>query len=180
MTIAPYLAHLAEGAIPSLIGVGLGFALATSWDLWKTHRNQRNELLRAVRAVHQELITDSELIKSNLSYLDTDITAAQANSEVVAPMPNFLTTAGDTAYLKGSFEYQSIEMASQLRAIYSSLYFINKRMEQREFYRLTNAAMSNFNTRRKMLNEFIRADLVTQQGAIDKFIAELKDARLIK
>jgi hypothetical protein len=53
-------------------------------------------------------------------------------------------------------------------------------MEQREFYRLTNAAMSNFNTRRKMLNEFIRADLVTQQGAIDKFIAELKDARLIK
>jgi hypothetical protein len=167
-------------AIPSLIGILLGFALATSWDLWKTHRDQSEELFRAARAVYQELTANSESIKFNLSYLDTDISAAQSNSEVVPPMFNFVTTAGDTAYLKGSFEYRSVEMAVELRKIYSSLYFLNKRIEQREMYRFTNSAMSNFGTRRIILDQVIKTELVKQQELIDKFVAMLKESRLVK
>ena len=94
-------------------------------------------------------------------------------------MQNLTTVSGDTAYLKGSFEYRSVETAIKLRTIYSSLSaMINRRIEQRELYRLTNAAMSNFQARRSIMDAAIKDPLVTQQKAIDSFIAELKNTRL--
>jgi hypothetical protein len=124
------------------------------------------------------LIADSEAIKFDIKYLETDLAAAQSNSEVVLPMQNLTTVSGDTAYLKGSFEYRSVETAIKLRTIYSSLSAINRRIEQRELYRLTNAAMSNFQARRSIMDAAIKDPLVTQQKAIDSFIAELKNTRL--
>jgi len=124
------------------------------------------------------LIADSEAIKFDIKYLETDLAAAQSNSEVVLPTQNLTTVSGDTAYLKGSFEYRSVETAIKLRTIYSSLSAINRRIEQRELYRLTNAAMSNFQARRSIMDAAIKDPLVTQQKAIDSFIAELKNTRL--
>jgi hypothetical protein len=132
------------------------------------------------RAVHQELIANSDAIKTNISYLDQDTFGAKAQKEIVAPMLNLFTVAGDTAYLKGSFEYQSEEMAIKLRKLYSALYLVKRRIAQRELYRLTNAAMTNFDTRRIILNEGIKADLITQQVAIKNFIKELEKVRLVK
>jgi hypothetical protein len=165
---------------PTLFSVAFGFCLAVSWDLWKTHRDQRDELFRAARAVHQELAADLEAIKSNLIYLDKDIAASQAHEEVVQPMSNLVTVAGDTAYLKGSFEYKSIDLSMKLRSLYSTISTTNKRIEQRDLYRMTNAAMSNFSTRRKIWDEIIRADFVSQQDAISKFIVALKEAHLVE
>jgi hypothetical protein len=73
-----------------------------------------------VVAVHQELIADSEAIKFDVQYLEADIAAAQSNSEIVPPMQDLVTVAGDTAYLKGSFEDHSVELSIKLRTIYSS------------------------------------------------------------
>jgi hypothetical protein len=76
--------------------------------------------LLGVVAVHQELIADSEAIKFDVQYLEADIAAAQSNSEIVPPMQDLVTVAGDTAYLKGSFEDHSVELSIKLRTIYSS------------------------------------------------------------
>jgi len=46
------------------------------------------------------------------------------------------------------------------------------------FTDLTNAAMSNFQARRSIMDAAIKDPLVTQQKAIDSFIAELKNTRL--
>jgi hypothetical protein len=159
--IAGSLFH--AGPFSSLLGVVVGFVLAISWDQWKTHSDQQTEFLRAARSVYQELIADSAAIKFDIQYLETDLAAAQSNSEVVLSMQNLMTVAGDTAYLKGSFEYRSVEMAIKLRTLCSSLSSINRRIEQREFYRLTNAAMDDFQRRRSIIDAAIKDELVTQQ-----------------
>jgi len=167
-------------AIGSLLGVAVGFGLATSWDLWKTYRDHQSELFRAARTVNQELIADSEVMKLDIEYLETDIAAAQSNKEVVLPMQNVATVAGDTAYLKGSLDYQSVELSIKLRTIYSSLSSINRRIEQREFYRMTNAAMSNFGSRRTMIDAALKDELMAEQKAVESFIGELKKAHLVE
>ena len=167
-------------AIGSLLGVAVGFGLATSWDLWKTHRDHQSELFRAARTISQELTGDSEVMKLDIEYLETDMAAGQSHREMVLPMENVVTVAGDTAYLKGSLDYQSVELSIELRTIYSSLSSINRRIEQREFYRMTNGAMSNYDTRRSVIDAALKDELVAQTKAVDSFIRELKKAHLVE
>jgi hypothetical protein len=96
--------HVAPGAFASLIGVFVGLAITFAWDFWKTSRDRQGELLRAARSVDQEAQNNLGVIANDLFTLRNDDIAADDHKEVVTPaVVPLLLSAGDAAYLRGSF-----------------------------------------------------------------------------
>jgi hypothetical protein len=113
------------GVFGSLIGVLVGFSLTLGWDLWKRSDDRHAELLRAKRSVEQEINTNLILIATDLSLF-----APHPNPDTSpSSMTPLFTSAGETAYLKGSFEPYSVDLSVELGNVYSSIYILNKRIE---------------------------------------------------
>lgn len=160
--------------IIALVSVVIGFGLAIGWDQYKATRDEKLELARAERSVSQEIAVNLGLIQSNLEMLNADIAAADRKEEVILPLDPFLLAAGQTAYLKGSLESNSMNLALHLRQIYSDLEIVNQRINARDLYRATNGAMSNFGIRRKAMNEDIKFRLEQLKPALNALAVELK------
>jgi hypothetical protein len=124
-----------------------------------------------------ELQIDLESLADDVGYLDKDIAASAQNSEVVIPMNQFSTVAGQTAFLKGSFEQVSIELSERVGKAYVSIEALNQRIQQREYFRFTNAAMNTYSANRKIVDQDLRERLVAEQSAITSLLEEIKKAR---
>jgi hypothetical protein len=161
-----------------LMGVVIGFALAVGWDIWNDYRSVKAELHRAARSIQQELGTDLELLSTDLGLLSEDTKAAAGQREVVQPLELLSTAAGETAYLRGSLEADSVELTIKLRTVYSSISILNRRIEYREAYRLTNGAKSNYHGRRKLINQDLQQLIEEIRVGINAFLAELKARHL--
>jgi hypothetical protein len=142
--------------LPTLLAVFFGFSLKACSDTAEAERAQRAELQRAERSVMLELQIDLESLAGDVGYLDQDIAASAQNSEMVISMNQFSTVAGQTAFLKGSFEQVSFELSERVGKVYVSIEALNQRIQQREYFRFTNAAMSTFTTRRRILSRCVR------------------------
>jgi hypothetical protein len=143
--------RILPGIFASLLGVLIGFSLSVASDYWKFYHAQQAELRRATTSVDQEVDNNLQLISGDLDILDQD-NAAPTGQEVVRPISSLLTSAGETAYLHGSFDSFSKDLSVKLGNTYSSLFVLNKRIEGREMYRLTNQSMDNYDRRRKLIN----------------------------
>ena len=161
-----------------LMGVVIGFTLALGWDVWQDYRHVKAELHRAARSIEQELSTDLALLSTDLGLLSEDTKAADGQREVVQPLELLSTAAGETAYLRGSLEADSVELTIKLRTVYSSISILNRRIEHREAYRLTNGAKSNYHGRRKLLNQDLQQLIEEIRNGINAFLAELKARHL--
>ena len=162
--------------IVAVLAVVLGFVLGTGWDVIKTWRTDRTELARAIRTVDQEIDINHRVIANDTDFLRNDDVASDNNQEIVGPLDVFKTTAGEVAFLKGSFENKSVELSLQVRDAYTTLAVLNREIESREMYRATNAAMTNYNVRRKILNGYIERRLPLVDRALRALSAALKDA----
>jgi hypothetical protein len=171
------LRRVGPGVFASLVGVLVGVSVTIAWDAWKTSQERRIELLRAARDVDQENQTNLGLIANDLFALTNDDAAADKGCEVVTPpvMP-LLTSAGETAYLRGSFEIYSTDLAVVVGNVNSFNYLINKRIEGRDFYRFTNQAMDNFGRRRKLINTELERILREQERLLKRLHMELVKA----
>ena len=166
--------HVAPGAFASLIGVFVGLAITFAWDFWKTSRDRQAELLRATRSVDQEARNNLGVIANDLLALRNDDIAADDRKEVVTPaVVPLLTSAGDAAYLGGSFEGYSIDLSKSIGDVYTISYLINKRIEARDFYRFTSQAMDNFSVRRKIINSELEGILQQQEGRLQNLDLQL-------
>ena len=173
------LRRVGPGVFASLVGVFVGSGITFAWDIWKTSRDQHTELLRAARSVDHETQTNLGIITNDLFALTNDDVQADMHSEVITPaVAPLLTSAGETAYLKGSFELYSSNFSISVGDIYTINYLINKRIEARDFYRFTNQAMDNYETRRKMLNNELEGILRQQEDRLKQLHSEL--IKLIK
>ena len=161
-----------------LMGVVIGFTLAFGWDIWQDYRHVKVEIYRAARGIEQELSTDLALLSTDLGLLSEDTKAADGQREVVQPLELLSTAAGETAYLRGSLEADSVELTIKLRALYSSISILNRRIENREAYRLTNGAKSNYHGRRKLMNQDLQQLIEETRNGIDGFLAALKARHL--
>ena len=152
----------------------IGFVLAVLWDVWKIARDRRGELRRAVRAIAQEISLNRDALTENASLLDSDDAAAANNAEIVRPLNYLTTAAGDVAFSKGSLESRSIELATELARVYANSDRLNRRTEAREAYRITNGAMSNYATRRKLINAELRPLISSHLQELASFLEALK------
>jgi hypothetical protein len=160
--------------MPALLGVILGVALKAYWDTAAATRLQHAEVQRAARSVAAELQNNLDLVGSNLSYIDRDLAAADANEEVVTSMYAFSTVAGQAAFLKGSFEGVSIELPEQVAKVDALLDGLNLRMQQRDFYRFTNASMTNFATRRKVFDQDLKEGLESARLSMTLLLEDVR------
>jgi hypothetical protein len=165
--------YLKDGLI-ALLATIVGFAFGTAYDSWRRSGETRAELVRAIRSIEQEISIDNKLIDNNINILTKDIEVSSDGKEVVAPPDTLLTMAGDMAYLKGSFEIQSIDFAMRLREIYSSLILTNNRIQARELYLFTSESMSNFGTRRSIIDGQILELLTRNKTDLTGLLANLK------
>ena len=156
--------------IPTLLAVTLGVYLKAQWDTAEAARLQHIEVQRAARSVAFELQNNLDLIGFDLDYLNKDIAAAEANSEVVQSMSVFSTVAGQTTFLKGSFDSVSIELTEQVGTVYTLLDGLNQRIQQRELFRFTNGSMNKFQTSRKILDQDLTERLETARSAMTRLI----------
>jgi hypothetical protein len=102
-----------------------------------------------------------------------DVEADKSGEVVTPPVMPLLTSAGETAYLHGSLEVYSKDLAIGIGNVYAINYIINKRIEGRDFYRFTNQAMSNYAVRRKMLNTELEGILKEREGRLKHLHMEL-------
>lgn len=160
--------------IPALLGVILGVVLKAQWDTAEAARLQRIEVQRAARSVALELQNNLDLMGFDLDYLSKDIAAAEENSEVVQSMSTFSTVAAQTAFLRGSFDSVSIELTEQVGTVDTLLDGLNQRLQQRDLYRFTNAPMSNFQKRRKILDQDLTERLETARSAMTRLIEDVR------
>jgi hypothetical protein len=168
------LRRVGPGVFASLIGVFVGFSITFAWDALKTSRDRQAELLRAARSVDRETQNNIAVISNDIFTLTNDDVAAETHQEVVTPpVIPLLTSAGETAYLHGSFEVYSIDLSIAIGDVYAGNYIINKRIEGRDFYRLANQAMGNYSERRKMLNTELEGILKEQEGRLKRLHMEL-------
>jgi hypothetical protein len=114
------------------------------------------------------------LLSSDQDLLSDDTKAADGQREVVQPLELLSTAAGESAYLRGSLGADTVELAIKLRAVYSSISILNRRIENREAYRLTNGAKSNYHGRRKLINQDLQRLIEDNRNGINAFLAELK------
>jgi hypothetical protein len=163
--------------VPALLGVILGVALKAQWDTAEATRLQRIEVQRAARSVAFELQSNLDLIGSNLDYLNKDLAAADGNAEVVPSMSVFSTVAGQTAFLRGSFDSVSIELTEQIGAVDALLDGLNQRIQQRDLYRFTNAAMNSLQIRRKILDQDLTERLGATRSAMTRLIEDVRRVR---
>jgi hypothetical protein len=161
-----------------LMGVVIGFTLALGWDIWQDYRHVKAELHRAARSIEQELSTDLALLSTDLGLLSEDTKAADGQREVVQPLELLSTAAGETAYLRGSLEADSVELTIKLRTVYSSISILNRRIEHREAYRLTNGAKTNYHGRRKLINQDLKQLIEENRNGINAFLTALKARHL--
>lgn len=138
--------------LTSIIGIIVGFGLAVVWDLWKRRMDRGEELKRASRAIIQEMAVNLRVFKLNSELLKKDDEAADQSQEIVNQLDRLCCAAGESAYLRGSLEHADPELAEKLRNTYAGLASVNYKIEGRELYRATNGAMTNYHTRRKMIN----------------------------
>ena len=163
--------------VPTLLAVMLGFGLKAYWDSAEAARVQRVEVQRTARSVALELQSNLDLVGFNLDYIDQDIAAADKNLEVVPSLYVFSTVAGEAAFLKGSFELVSAELTEQIAKIDTVLDGLNQRIQQRDVYRFTNVAMSNFATTRKIFDQDLRERLVSARSSMTRLLEDVRRLR---
>jgi hypothetical protein len=163
--------------IPALLGVILGVVLKAQWDTAAAARLQHVEVQRAARSVAFELQNNLDLVKFDLDYLNKDMAAAEGNSEVVLSMPVFSTVAGQTAFLRGSFDSISIELTEHVGTVDTVLEGLNHRIQQRDLYRFTNAPMTNFQTRRKIFDQDLTESLEVARSTMTRLIEDVGRVR---
>jgi hypothetical protein len=110
-------------------------------------------LQRATRSVMLELQIDLKSLADDVGYLDKDIAASAQNSEVVIPVNQFSTVAGQTAFLKGSFEQVSVELSERIGKAYVYIEALNQRIQQREYFLFSNAAMNTIAPSERLLTK---------------------------
>jgi hypothetical protein len=156
-----------------LVGVLIGSALTIGFTYWTSHKAEQTELMRAAKSVAHEVDINIQLIDSNLETLAQDNIAADQQMEVVRPLASLLTSAGETAYLHGSLDPYSKDLTVRLGDTLASLSMLNKRIEGREMYRLTNQAMGNYSTRRKLINADIQTIFAQALNDLTNLYSEL-------
>jgi len=159
-----------DALLTSITGVIVGFGLAVLWDLWKRQMNRREELKRASRAIMREIEVNLRVFKLNSELLKKDDEAADNSQEIVNQLDRLCCAAGESAYLRGSLEHADPELAEKLRNVYAGLASVNYKIEGRELYRATNGAMSNYHSRRKMIN----GELVHLLSSLEEQTKELQ------
>jgi len=136
-----------------LVGVLIGSALTIGFTLWTSHNTQQTELMRATTSVDQEVETDIRLISEDMYFLTTDDVAIdRGEGEVVQALSSLLASAGETAYLHGSFDPFSKDLTIRVGNVYSAISVLNKRIDAREMYRVANQSMDNYHHRRRLIN----------------------------
>jgi hypothetical protein len=163
--------------IPALLGVILGVALKAQWDTAQAARLQHIEVQRAARSVAFELQSNLDFVNADLDYLDKDIAAADTNSEFVPSLYMFSTVAGQAAFLRGSFDPVSTELTEQIGTVDALLDGLNQRFQQRDLYRFTNAAMDNFQRRRKIFDQDLTERLQATRSSMTRLIEDVRRVR---
>jgi hypothetical protein len=139
--------------IQTLMSVLLGFGFAATWDVWKLRRQQVSDAKAASKNVRTEFAANVHSLQENVKMTTADSAAAREDKEVVAPLQRLSVAALESAIVRASIEPFSSALHLALMRAYQNAFVINNRIEFRELYRATNAAMSNFANRREMIND---------------------------
>jgi hypothetical protein len=123
------------------------------------------------------LQSNLDFVNADLDYLDKDIAAADTNSEFVPSLYMFSTVAGQAAFLRGSFDPVSTELTEQIGTVDALLDGLNQRFQQRDLYRFTNAAMDNFQRRRKIFDQDLTERLQATRSSMTRLIEDVRRVR---
>jgi hypothetical protein len=167
------LRRVGPGVFASLVGVVVGFAITSASDIWKTSRDRQTELLRATKSVEQEIDTNIYIITADLSLIAKDDAAADKKQEIVTPLSPLVTSASETAYLRGSFDIYSSGLSVDIGKMDALAYIVNKRIDGREFFRFTSRPLGDYDSLRKIINTNVEALLRDQQANLNTVQLEL-------
>jgi hypothetical protein len=159
-----------------LIGVIVGFGLATGYDAWKRNHDGWVEAHRAARSIVQEVNFDLGYLERAALLLDQDEKVADENKEVVEPLEPLFTAAGQAAFIKGSLDYVSTALTENVGRVYTNLYFLNTRIQGREMYRATNGAMGNFAAQRKIWDADLSKMIESIRPELQSLKADLENS----
>ena len=160
----------------SLISVILGFGLAVLWDVYKRHTEDNENYRRDLKLIRNEIIANTGLINSDIELLQKDDTSADSNMEVVRPLDRLDISSWTVAYyFRTIFQKKHHELSLRLLNIYGRINIANGRIEARELYRISNGAMTNYHSRRKLINTEIRELLETLRTELGEIYKEVPD-----
>jgi hypothetical protein len=123
----------------------------------------------AAKSVAREAGVDMQLIDGDLEILARDDAAADEQMEVVRPLSSLPTAATETVYLHGSFDPVSKELTERLGDVLASLAVLNRRIELREMYRLTNRNVPAHQSRVGQLSSAATADHYGHRATLSRF-----------
>jgi hypothetical protein len=167
---------------PILIGAGLtlfGFLLAMAWDLVKVQRerNQRDEsILRAARdevdAVQATVTNNRNLIQTELGYL-----GEQPPTHLVNPLDPLEGGFWDVVKLNPPRALvREPDTLARVRDVARRTDQINEMIRSREAFRVSNLAISNFDSRLRSYDELLQQFQAELLEALDSLRSGLDAA----
>src|SRR5262249_27748564 len=161
-------------------GALLGLALTMATSIWQEHRSAMNELHRAGKSVTSELANDLSILDKDISLLQQDNDLASKGRGIIETTDLLETSAGNTAYLNGSFEKDSMELEENVGAVYSAIEAFNRRLDARQTYVLTNSTVSNYFEMRSAINTVILSKAAELRPRIISLVDSIKARGLFR
>ena len=131
----------------------IGFLLAVLWDRHKEKRKRTENRRKSLRLLQQEATANCHILGANRELLNRDNQAANDNKEIVIPLSLLHTQSWESIRLTSDLDSLDPDLLKQLELSHMKTLILNQQIQGRELYRLTNQSMSNFNRRRRLINE---------------------------
>ena len=168
---------MSENAMALVIGGGialLSFGLAVVWDLIKFNREQGQKDEAILFALKQEMTSNVEIMKTNVTILTQEIGIIDQGKQVVEPLNLLENSSWD--FLKIQIPHKLTEKVETLTKIKEASQVtskINETIKSRENYRINNGAMSNFSSRMKLYDQILVRDEESLVKAIEGLLPKL-------